>query len=126
MKDSGCYRLYIKVSRDLHLNIGSLGTFRFEKGIYVYSGSAKRNLSKRIERHLSSEKKLHWHVDYLLSSRYVKIINTELFYTDENIECELNQELLKMYDSFFPIAGFGSSDCRICKSHLIKINGYEF
>lgn len=30
----------------------------------MYVGSAKANLTKRIERHKRKRKKMHWHLDY--------------------------------------------------------------
>ena len=43
-----------------------LSEFLLKKGIYIYTGSAKKNIDSRIKRHLSNSKKLHWHIDYLL------------------------------------------------------------
>ena len=40
----------------------------FKKGCYGYMGSALNGLEQRVRRHLSTQKKLHWHVDYLLAS----------------------------------------------------------
>ena len=69
------YQLLIKVTKDIDLKVGKLGRFIFPVGSYVYTGSAKTNIDKRIERHLSKEKKLHWHIDYLLNNDAVKIID---------------------------------------------------
>ncbi len=71
-----CYLLLIEVEEELLLTIGKLGTFRFKPGFYLYVGSARKNLPARINRHLSQNKKLHWHIDYLLTQRKVtKIIS---------------------------------------------------
>ena len=84
----------------------------FPIGSYVYTGSAKKNIDKRIERHLSKKKNLHWHIDYLLNSDAVKIIDTK---KSEMTECVLN----KKTNGTIIIHGFGSSDCNLnCKSHL--------
>ena len=50
------YQLFIKVKKDINLKIGKLGGFAFPVGLYVYTGSAKTNINKRIERHLSKKK----------------------------------------------------------------------
>ena len=78
----------------------------------MYTGSAKKNIDKRIERHLSKKKNLHWHVDYLLNSDAVQIINIK---KSQMTECSLN----KKTKGTIIINGFGSSDCNsCCKSHL--------
>jgi Uri superfamily endonuclease len=79
-----------------------------------YTGSAKKNIDARIERHKSSspDKKLHWHIDFLLNDKNSKIIEVQKF--DEE-ECILNQKAT----GEIIVAGFGSSDCKSgCKSHL--------
>ncbi|HFE38392.1 MAG TPA: GIY-YIG nuclease family protein [Gammaproteobacteria bacterium] len=97
------------------LIIGKLGVFTFPPGHYVYTGSAKRNLASRVKRHLSSNKTLRWHVDYLLDSIWAKVVMVELF--DAN-ECDVNQQ--KQGQIIVP--GFGASDCRQgCGSHLLRL-----
>ena len=112
------YQLLIKVTKDIDLKVGKLGRFIFPVGSYVYTGSAKTNIDKRIERHLSKEKKLHWHIDYLLNNDAVKIIDIK---KSEMIECSLNK---KTYGTII-IKGFGSSDCNLCcGSHLKYLGDY--
>ena len=112
------YQLLIKVTKDIDLKVGKLGRFFFPVGSYVYTGSAKTNIDKRIERHLSKEKKLHWHIDYLLNNDAVKIIDIK---KSEMIECSLNK---KTYGTII-IKGFGSSDCNLCcGSHLKYLGDY--
>lgn len=106
------YQLLIRVSRDCRVRIGKLGTFHFRKGWYVYTGSARNNLSARINRHLSKDKKLRWHIDYLLTDPPVKVVGIR---TSSVPECELNCNT----PGSVPVPGFGSSDCRKkCGSHL--------
>ena len=119
--DSGCYRLHIKISRDIKVIVGALGQCSIPKGNYIYTGSALKNLSKRVERHYRKDKKLHWHIDYLTINRFVKIDYIELIYTSEKIECELNLQLFSDYNVSVPVKGFGSSDCKCCPAHLVKI-----
>lgn len=119
--DSGCYRLKITIKKDISLKIGALGVCHFKRGKYVYTGSAMRNLNKRIERHQSKDKKLHWHIDYLLANSNVEISGVAVYPSATKEECKYNQLLIGK-GAETAIVGFGSSDCKICPSHLLKIN----
>ncbi len=63
------YQLTIHLKNKVTLTIGKLGTFEFPAGHYIYTGSAKKNIEARINRHLSQQKSLKWHIDYLLDSQ---------------------------------------------------------
>ncbi len=108
----GCYCLIIKVDETSTIKIGKkLGEIQFKKGFYVYVGSSMNSLESRLKRHLSNEKKLHWHIDYLLKkAEIVDIIYNE----DKKVECELSQYLASKTEG---IKDFGCSDCE-CESHL--------
>ena len=96
-----------------YITIGKkLGKLKFDKGHYVYVGSAMNSLEARLNRHLSDEKKLHWHVDYLLKQAEI----TDIIYNESTrkIECELSQYLSTKTNG---IKDFGCSDCD-CESHL--------
>lgn len=106
------YQLHIRIHEDIRIVAGALGSCNFTSGDYVYTGSAKRNLGARIQRHLSDKKKLRWHIDYLLASPEVEITAVE---TSSIPECQWNQQL----PGKIPIPGFGASDCRKhCGTHL--------
>ena len=62
--DSGVYIMVMHLDHELDLEIGSKGMMHFNAGYYMYVGSAKANLTKRIERHKRKRKKMHWHLDY--------------------------------------------------------------
>jgi len=66
----------------------------------------------RISRHLKSNKKPLWHIDYLLQK--APITDIIIGETKERVECAIAQALSSQFDS---IPGFGSSDCH-CPSHL--------
>ena len=109
----GCYCLIISLDDEKTIKIGKkLGKITFNKGHYVYVGSAMNSLTARVKRHLSDEKKLHWHIDYLLKNAAI----TDVIYneSDKKIECELSQCLAERANG---IKGFGCSDCN-CESHL--------
>ena len=109
------YQLFINVPKEIDLKIGKLGIYLFPVGSYVYAGSAKKNINKRIERHLS-KKKLHWHIDYLLNNDAAQIIDIK---KSEMIECSLN----KKTNGTIIIKGFGSSDCNLCCGSHLKYLG---
>ena len=50
-KTAVSYQLWIALRRPLQIEIGRLGLLSFPAGVYVYTGSAKRNLEARIARH---------------------------------------------------------------------------
>ena len=97
-----------------NLQIGKLGTYTFEKGIYFYVGSAKGGFAKRVTRYFKKIKSKKWHIDYLLSA--AKVIGVFLFdkYTDEET---LSKSMSLMYK--MPVPKFGATDSRFF-SHLFK------
>ena len=108
----GCYCLIIKLSNNSKIKIGKkLGKLDFTKGHYVYVGSAMNSLESRINRHLSEDKKLHWHIDYLLKKAEITCI---IYNENKKVECELSQFLKTKTDG---VKNFGCSDCE-CESHL--------
>ncbi|MEM7819271.1 MAG: GIY-YIG nuclease family protein [Candidatus Aenigmatarchaeota archaeon] len=121
MKLKGVYILLISIAKDIRINIGSLGKIKFSAGNYVYVGSAQNNIMKRIERHKSKTKNKFWHIDYLLDSKYAKIL--KIFYKEskKSEECRIANRLLK---NEILIKNFGCSDCN-CKSHLFKIKNIK-
>lgn len=112
----GTYCLIISLKKSEKLNIGHLHEdYKFKKGYYVYIGSAMNSLIARINRHLSDEKKMHWHIDYLLKSENSQIRDVLFNISDERIECDLATEIAEDGEG---IPKFGCSDCN-CNSHLI-------
>jgi sugar fermentation stimulation protein A len=119
VQDRGSYLLMVHIPQPQDIIIGALGTIRFEAGWYLYAGSAQKNLSKRLSRHLRRiRKKKHWHIDYL--GPYTDRINAYPIYSYRNLECDLAGALENLGGRGIP--GFGSSDCR-CKSHLFYFPG---
>jgi Uri superfamily endonuclease len=111
------YQLLIEVPRQTRVTVGKLGIVDFPAGYYVYTGSARRNFQARVNRHLSAEKKMRWHIDYLLAARGVRIRKV---FSHAQEECEINQRV----PGVVTVAGFGSSDCRSgCGSHLKRLGG---
>jgi len=117
----GVYVLVISVDKDISVNVGALGVVNFEKGLYAYVGSAQKSLEKRIERHLGRTKRKFWHIDYLLDDD-VEVLKVLYENAGKSEECKVAKKISK---EGIPIKSFGSSDCK-CKSHLFKIEDYEF
>lgn len=109
----GIYSLIICLNKPVEIEVGSLGKRKFDKGYYVYVGSAQNSLEARIERHKRKNKKLRWHIDYLLQKGRIKDVVT--IETSEKLECRINERICKSAFSYIP--KFGCSDCS-CKSHL--------
>lgn len=112
----GTYCLIISMKKSEKLDIGHLHNMhKYRKGYYVYIGSAMNSLVPRLNRHLSDEKKMHWHIDYLLKSPDCHIRDILFNISDKKIECDLAEIISKDGEE---IPGFGCSDCS-CSSHLI-------
>ncbi len=118
----GVYLLLIQVNMDIQVDVGALGTVNFEKGLYVYVGSAQNSLEKRIARHFSRGKRKFWHIDYLLDNPAVKISKVFVKEVARQEECKIAKEIGK---TSVPVNGFGASDCK-CKSHLFKVGDLSF
>ena len=108
------YQLHINLKNNTEIIVGKLGKICFPMGSYIYTGSAKRNINERIKRHQSRspDKKLHWHIDYLLNDKNSEIVEVE---KSKEEECLFNQKTC----GEIIVVGFGSTDCKNkCKSHL--------
>lgn len=112
-EDRGSYIVVLKLPQKSILTIGRLGEVAFNKGYYLYIGSARKNLTKRIQRHRSLRKRLFWHIDWL---RAVAEFQFALpIRASDHLECNIAQMVKGIADWDTP--GFGSSDCS-CHSHL--------
>jgi len=112
-RDRGIYILILKLPKQASLEVGKLGKIKFRKGYYLYIGSAKRNLSRRIQRHRRIRKRLFWHVDFL---RAIAEFHFALpIRTQDVLECEVALAVKDISD--WEVPRFGSSDCS-CASHL--------
>lgn len=109
----GAYILLIFLPEQQSIRVGSLGEIDFLPGWYAYVGSAMGGLRSRIGRHLRRDKKIFWHIDYLLKFGVLKeIITVE---SAQKIECLVSRCLAENLSS--AADGFGASDCS-CKTHL--------
>lgn len=137
--DSGVYVMVLHLDHDLDLEIGSKGMMHFKKGYYMYVGSAKANLTKRIERYKRKRKKMHWHLDYfrghcemiaavpirtsglpleswsLTHEPYPSMPSMPDPDIEVSVECALADAVGAIAE--WEVPKFGSSDC-YCTSHL--------
>ena len=106
------YSLFIQIEKTQIITVGRFGRYEFISGDYIYSGSARKNLLARVNRHLRKEKKLRWHIDYLLNAPTVVVVKVLV---STILECEL----VAAGGGSILVSGFGASDCRsCCGSHL--------
>ena len=122
-EDIGTYTLLILIREDVEVNVGNLGHHTFKRGFYTYTGSALGkngiNLKHRIERHISNNKKVHWHIDYILCLKESSIIGVIYSSLGKDLECIISKEIEDSDLSEIVVRGFGSSDCKSdCRAHL--------
>ncbi len=117
--DKGLYVLLVDLDKEIDITVGALGNINFKAGSYAYAGRAKRGLGKRLERHLSSNKRNRWHIDYLTSNDTAKVRKIFILDCEPEIEAELAAILSSRFD---PVPNFGSSDT-LAKSHLFIVDG---
>lgn len=118
----GTYLILIKLIKPITIKVGAQGMIPFNQGFYIYIGSAmgekgSTTLLNRVKRHVRkrTQKSVHWHIDYLLDSKFSHIVQLFLIPSKERLECYLASRLRESAEDFIP--KFGCSDCS-CKSHL--------
>ena len=112
MITKGSYVLLLHLPRAQQITIGKKGPVFFKDGYYAYVGSALNGLDQRLRRHLKHQKKLHWHIDFLLEHAHISDIYTKESRIRE--ECDIATSFDQQFDC---IPEFGASDCD-CTSHL--------
>ena len=114
----GAYVLALRLDREVRIAIARLSPGSLMPGWYLYIGSARGSggIRGRVKRHLESGKKLHWHVDRLT----VESAEMAALTVAQGEECDLVGRMLNSSRFEVPLAGFGSTDCRRCESHLLS------
>jgi len=116
----GAYVLLIEVSQDLKVK-----NFEIPKGFYFYVGSAlgkSMSLENRVARHFKKEKRLKWHIDFLLAHPKTILKKVLLLPSKQKLECKISK--LLQAKTQISIKGFGCSDCK-CFSHLHGVKDKE-
>jgi Uri superfamily endonuclease len=117
--EPGAYLLIMETSDPVPLEIRPLATAGLPAGRYAYAGSAcgPGGIRARVIRHLKADKKRHWHIDHLTAvAPPIEVIA----FPGRN-ECDILAEILARPGVSIPVPGFGSSDCRNCPAHLVRL-----
>ncbi len=112
-QDRGAYLLLMQLIKPRTVRVGALGTLQFDRGYYVYVGSAMKQLAARMARHLRRRKQMHWHVDYLRD--VADTVRTVPVRSSQRLECAIAHGLGEVLAP--GPGGFGCSDCS-CRTHL--------
>jgi len=116
--NQGTYCLILRLEKERSIRVGRRPAWTFPQGYYVYVGSAMKNLSQRIKRHLGRKKrgkKLFWHIDFFLE--HAVVLEVKTIRSGIRLECALSRRLAGQADVAAVPPRFGASDCR-CRSHL--------
>ncbi len=116
--EKGTYMLILNVRKPVKAKTAH-GFTIVKPGVYAYVGSAfgPGGLRARIHRHLKKEKRIHWHIDWLTTSKTVEKIGVFVI-SGRRIE----SEIARMLATRFPaVPGFGASDSPE-DSHLFMIS----
>lgn len=115
----GVYVLLFSLPEQMIVEVGALGRLTLKGGYYAYVGSAQNGMDSRLRRHVSREKKPHWHIDHLTLRG--ENFSALAMSGPKSAECEIASRLSRTYKK---IPGFGSSDCS-CPSHLFLLGHPE-
>jgi Uri superfamily endonuclease len=88
-------------------------------GRYLYAGSAwgPGGIAARVRRHARAGKSIHWHVDRLTTAGRVGGVIA----VPGGRECAIVAAVAPLPGVSVPAPGFGSSDCRACAAHLLRL-----
>jgi Uri superfamily endonuclease len=119
-RESGAYLLLAHLPSDTALEIPRFAGCALPAGWYLYAGSAcgPGGIAARTGRHLRSGKSVRWHIDHLTNAAN-RLVAAEV---PKLSECEIVAGLTRAPGIASPITGFGSSDCRICETHLLSFS----
>jgi Uri superfamily endonuclease len=115
----GAYALVLHLTVPIAVRVGRLGEWALPSGWHVYVGSAlgAGGLRGRLARHFRTEKKLRWHIDYVLAAN---VDVSEVWYVESSArwECVWARQLAALPGARVLIPRFGAGDCH-CPSHLL-------
>ena len=113
-QDRGSYLLILRLKQAKTLEFGRREHRQpFPAGYYVYVGSARKNLTQRLERHRRLRKNKFWHIDYLREA--AEFIAALPVRSSDDLECQIAGRMRAIAD--WAIPHFGASDCN-CPGHL--------
>ena len=115
---SGTYALLIDLGQVDGLSVGKLGSYELRPGTFCYIGSAHGpgGLAGRIKRHMrpASQKRRHWHIDWLLESASLQQI--WWVQSPQSLECAWSQTISQIAES--PIPWIWILGLLLCKPSL--------
>jgi sugar fermentation stimulation protein A len=111
---AGSYILVLKNESKKLIPVGKLGTVSFEKGFYVYAGSALGGLDARLSRHARKRKKAFWHIDFI-APRHMHVEKVFAVRRKDKKEAKIANGLKNICNDV--VKGFGASDTS-AESHL--------
>jgi len=114
----GAYVLVVHLPQPAAIRVGGLGVVSFERGHYLYCGSAQAGLMPRLARHMRSDKKKRWHIDHLTVQG--EVVGALAFRGRKEMECRLASALTGQIGVEPAVRRFGSSDCG-CPTHLFHV-----
>ena len=113
----GAYALVLYLEQAVVVDLPRLRPEPIEPGWYLYAGSAygPGGLRARLTRHFRLQKKPHWHIDRLTSIRTPAAALSMPGGREYIVAADLTAGRAFAY----ALPGFGASDCRQCRSHLL-------
>ena len=110
----GAYLLLVKLRTVTFVKLPNRPSVPLVPGDYIYAGSANGpgGLKARVSRHMRRGKRRRWHIDELTETG--DVLGAWIF--PGGSECDLVETNSALP---VPIAGFGSTDCKHCRSHLL-------
>lgn len=116
---AGAYALVLELLRPLSVRLGRRAPGALDPGWYLYAGSARGpgGIRARVGRHLRADKSLRWHVDRLTNTAGVSAVVA----VPGGGECAIVGAVRALAGTEIPVPGFGSSDCRSCPAHLLRL-----
>jgi Uri superfamily endonuclease len=114
----GAYLVWLRCDRPVALAGRFAGTV-LAPGTYLYFGSARGpgGLRARVQRHLRADKRPRWHLDQLTAAAGVRLAARVW---PGGGECAWRRAV-QARGAAVPVPGFGSSDCRQCPAHLLRL-----
>lgn len=113
----GAYVLLIELGEPTSIILPKKDEMPLTASTYLYVGSANGGggMKARLARHFKKQKKIHWHVDQLTT----RAAHVSALAVPDGNECLLGEVLINSGQFQVAVPGFGSSDCRLCASHLL-------
>jgi len=114
----GAYALIVHLQKQISPDLPRLAAEPIGPGWYLYAGNAygPGGLRARLTRHFRTNKSTHWHIDRLTSGR----LPAGALALPGRRECDIAARLANSAAFGFALTGFGASDCRRCRSHLLR------